>query len=185
MRFNLVLLACIMALPGCMIVRNPTPQELSALDNPPFEVQSKVAQLLPKVEAWYSEVEIQLAPFGRPLTAEEARTAIELGVAEPEKVRVVVLDEFPMPKDEQLLGEAKKHGLGNWSEGGRSNGRVVLLKPRVAQSPAVLRHELVHLAQQDRMGRTAFLRRYLIELEMMGYARSPLELEAYARQGAH
>lgn len=33
------------------------------------------------------------------------------------------------------------------------------------------------------MGRTAFLRRYLIEMELLGYARSPLELEAYAKQG--
>jgi len=185
MRFHVFLLACTMALAGCMIVRNPTPQELYALDNPPFQVQSKVAHLLPKAEAWYSEIEVQFALFGRSLTAEEARTAVELGVAEPEKVRVVVLDEFPMPKDEQLLAEAKKHGLGSWGEGGRSNGHVILLKPRVAHSLAVLRHELVHLAQQDRMGRTAFLRRYLIELEMMGYARSPLELEAYAKQGAH
>ena len=185
MRFNVVLLASTMALGGCMIVRNPTPQELSALDNPPFEVQSKVAHLLPKAEAWYSQTEIQLAPFGRFLTADEVRTAIQLGVAEPEKVRVVVLEEFPMPKDEQLLAEAKKYGLGGWAEGGRSNGRVILLKPRVAHSPVVLRHELVHLAQQDRMGRTGFLRRYLIELEMMGYARSPLELEAYAKQGAN
>lgn len=75
MRFNVVLLACTMALSGRMIVRNPTPQELSALDNPPVEVQSKVAHLLPKAEAWYSETEIQLAPLGRSLlrTRQELR----------------------------------------------------------------------------------------------------------------
>jgi hypothetical protein len=39
------------------------------------------------------------------------------------------------------------------------------------------------MAQMGRMGQEAFLRRYLIELEMMGYARPPLELEAYSKQG--
>jgi hypothetical protein len=58
-----------------------------------------------------------------------------------------------------------------------------MLKPRVAQDKTVLAHELVHVGQHDRLGRAAFLRRYLVEMEVLGYARSPLELEAYAKQG--
>jgi hypothetical protein len=61
--------------------------------------------------------------------------------------------------------------------------RVLVLKPWVVAHKEVLNHELVHVAQMDRMGQEAFLRRYLIELEMMGYARSPLKLEAYSKQG--
>lgn len=57
-----------------------------------------------------------------------------------------------------------------------------MLKPWVANDNSVISHELVHIAQQDRLGREVLLRRYLIEMEMMDYARSPLELDAYAKQ---
>ena len=87
-----------------------------------------------------------------------------------------------MPADAELLIEARRYGLGSRSEGGRANGYVIMLKPRLADDKIIIAHELVHVGQHDRMGRAAFLRRYLIELEMMGYARSPLELEAYEKQ---
>jgi hypothetical protein len=102
----------------------------------------------------------------------------------PENVRVVVLDAFPMPEDAELRQEAERHGLGSRTEAGRTMGRAILLKTWALDEPALLRHELVHVAQMDRLGREGFLRRYLLELEVLGYARSPLELEAYARQGA-
>jgi hypothetical protein len=88
-----------------------------------------------------------------------------------------------MPDDAELRTEAEGYGLGSPLEGGRTHGKVILIKPHLAENQTVLRHEFVHVAQQDRMGRDAFLRRYLVEMEILGYARSPLELEAYARQG--
>lgn len=168
-----------------MIVRKPSPSELSTLDTPPLAVQDKVNLFLPKVVEWFSQVELELSPIGRPLTQEETQQALAIGVINPSLVRVVVKDEFPMPTDKSLLAEARKYGLGSWAEGGRTNGHLILLKPRVANYPTVLRHELVHVSQLDRMGRENFLRRYLTELEIMGYARSPLELEAYAKQGGN
>jgi len=89
-----------------------------------------------------------------------------------------------LPSNQALAAEAEKFGLGSSLEGGRAMGYVIMLKPQLAENPTVITHELVHVAQHDRWGREAFLRRYLAELEMMGYARSPLELEAYARQSA-
>ena len=59
-----------------------------------------------------------------------------------------------------------------------------MLKPRYKNDATILAHEFVHVAQHDRLGREAFLRRYLVELVMMGYARAPLELEASERQNA-
>ena len=102
----------------------------------------------------------------------------------PENIRIVVLEKFPMPSNHELASEAEKLGLGGALEGGRAMGYAIMLKPKLADNPTVIAHELVHVAQHDRLGREAFLRRYLAELEMMGYARSPLELEAYARQSA-
>ncbi len=127
-------------------------------------------------------MEAELLPQGRALSARELDVARKLGVSNPEKVRVVVLEAFPMPSDSELFVEAERYGLGSKFEGGRTNGYVIMLKPRFAENQIVLTHELVHVSQHDRMGRKAFLRRYLVEMEMLGYTRSPLELEAHAKQ---
>jgi hypothetical protein len=167
---------------GCIIVPKPSPQELQALDTPPTKVTEKIDRLFPRALAWYETVEAELLPKGRPLSNEETETARRFGVHDPTKVRVIQLESFPMPTDAELLTEARRYGLGNRSEGGRANGYGIMLKPRLADDKRVIAHELVHVGQHDRMGRAAFLRRYLIELEMMGYTRSPLELEAYEKQ---
>ena len=166
-----------------MIVPRPTPLELQALDAPPADVSAKIDRLFPRVLAWYETVEAELLPQGRARSDEEAESARRFGVRDPSKIRVVVLESFPMPADVELFAEARRYGLGSRSEGGRANGYVVMLKPHLAADKPVLAHELVLVGQHDRMGRAAFLRRYLIELEMMGYARAPLELEAYDKQG--
>jgi hypothetical protein len=171
-------------LAGCKVVRKPDAVEMPSLDQPPAAVRIKLDRFYPRVQAWYDAVEARYLPLGRPLTAQEMDDARRLGVLQPQDVRVVVLDAFPMPEDVELRTEAERHGLGSRMEAGRTMGHAILLKPWTADEPTVLRHELVHVAQTDRLGREGFLRRYLLELEMLGYARSPLELEAHARQGA-
>jgi hypothetical protein len=71
-----------------------------------------------------------------------------------------------------------KFGFGNNAEGARTMGYVIMLKEKYAREHWILAHELVHVAQQERMGRDAFIRRLIAELELMGYRRAPLELEA-------
>ncbi|MBI3896924.1 MAG: hypothetical protein HY308_01350 [Gammaproteobacteria bacterium] len=165
-----------------MIVHKPSAEELRALDQPPAAVVAKIDRFLPPALNWYNQIEAQLLPQGRPLSAAEVDSARQLGVAHPEKVRVVVLDTFPMPEDPELRANAERYGMGNHSENGRAIGYAIMLKPQYKDEPTLLRHELVHVGQHDRLGRTAFIRRYLVEMEMMGYARSPLELEAYEKQ---
>jgi hypothetical protein len=171
-------------LAGCKVVDKRETGEIPSLDQPPAAVRAKLERFYPRVRAWYDAVEVRYLPLGRPLTAQEMDDARRLGVLQPQDVRVVVLDVFPMPEDLELRTEAERHGLGSRMEAGRTMGHAILLKPWAADEPTLLRHELVHVAQMDRLGREGFLRRYLIELEMLGYARSPLELEAHARQGA-
>lgn len=167
---------------GCLFVRAPSPEELHALDQPPAAIVAKVENLLPRAMEWFAEVETDLLPQGRPLSEGEMAFARQLGVLQPERVRVVVLASFPMPEDQVLRAEAERYGLGSTSEGARAIGYVIMLKPRFAKSSTVIAHELVHVSQHDRLGRAGFLRRYITEMEIMGYSRSPLELEAYQKQ---
>jgi hypothetical protein len=111
LRATLPVLACVSMLAGgCMLVPRPTPQELAALDAPPAELGSWIDGLLPRALGWYDTAEAGLLPRGRPLSDAEAAIARRLGVADPARVRVVVLDEFPLPDDPQLLALARRHG---------------------------------------------------------------------------
>lgn len=170
-------------LAGCRGVGPPGAAQAPSPEEPPAAVRLKLKRFYPRVRAWYDAVETRCLPLGRPLTAQEMDDARRLGVLRPQDVRVVVLNAFPMPEDAELRAEAERHGLGSRTEAGRTMGHAILLKAWALDAPTVLRHELVHVAQMDRLGREGFLRRYLMELEMLGYAGSPLELEAYARQG--
>jgi len=166
------------------IVPRPTDEELRSLDNPPPDVRAILDRFFPAALAWYQKVEADLLPTGRALSSPEAAFAAHIGVKNPALVRIVILDEFPLPADRELRMAAEQIGLGSRAEGGRTNGCVILLKPRTARNNSVISHELVHVAQQDRLGRAVFLRRYLTEMVIMGYARSPLELEANAGESA-
>lgn len=144
---------------------------------------SKLENLLPEAFAWYEATETKLLTQGRALSKIETRTAIALGVAHPERVRVVVLRNVPMPANPILLKMAKRFGFGSRLEIGRTMGYAILVKPQGAKDPTVVGHELVHVAQQDRLGRKQFVRQILTELATVGYGKSTLELEAYAKQG--
>lgn len=181
-RLQILMVTVCTVLGGCAILTKPTAEELQTLDSPPAVINAKIERLLPDVVAWYQALEVELLPQGRVLSARELEVARRLGVSNPEKVRVAVLEVFPLPSDPELLVEAKRYGFGSRFEAGRTDGYVITLKPWVAENQTVLAHELVHVSQYERMGRKAFLRRYLLEMEILGYARSPLELEAYSKQ---
>ncbi|MCI0504547.1 MAG: hypothetical protein L0Z73_00410 [Gammaproteobacteria bacterium] len=53
-----------------------------------------------------------------------------------------------------------------------------MLKEKFAREQWILAHELTHIAQQEQMGREAFVRSFIAERKLMGYRRAPLELEA-------
>ncbi len=169
---------------GCMFVPKPTPEELRLLDNPPADITGIINQLTPAALAWYELVEKQLHPSGRSLTLPERQLAFDVGISSPDDIRVVILKEFPMPGDPVLRGKAATYGLGSSAEGARTMGNIIMIKPDYQDSSVILSHELVHVAQHERLGREGFIRRYITEMEIMGYARSPLELEAYQHQKA-
>lgn len=160
----------------------PTREELQALDTPPQTIRDKVERLMPSACEWYARVETQGLPQGRMLNGAELTAAHELGIQNPERIRISVLNTFPMPEDAELLSETKRMGLGDRSEGARTHGYLILMKPEYAQDSTVLSHELVHVSQLEQRGQAAFLRRYLTEMYVLGYSRSPLELEAYSKQ---
>ena len=165
-----------------LVIFPPTRPELLRLEYPSEAVQAKVKHLLPLASTWYQQAEQQLYPLGRPLSSQEQQIACKLGVQALEQVRVLVLNEFPKPEQTELQQAAESFGLGGETELARTLGYVILIKPDSRHDPLVLQHELVHVSQIERLGREPFIERYLYELEIVGYARAPLELEAYTKQ---
>ena len=59
-------------------------------------------------------------------------------------------------------------------------GTVIFLKPKYQTSRSILAHEMVHIAQIERLSLQGFISRYLTEVEMVGDS-APLEAEGYRK----
>lgn len=181
MRFALrqgVLWWLITMLSACTFVRAPIAEELALLDNPPAAIKQQQDTYAPLILDWINRTEAQLLLEGRPLTEKEVEMARKLGVVHPEQVRVIVRKTFPQPTHPQLLALPAITDLARPEVGGLTLGYAILLKPRFSKRRWILAHELMHVVQQERMGRMEFLRRYIAEHELMP-GRLPLELEAH------
>lgn len=172
------LLCVIVAASGCSSVPGPSADELQAVENPTDEQQEWLDLVVPRAIAWYTAQESALLPVGRPLTEDEVAMAARMGVRHPEKVRIIVRDEFPVPDDLVLAQELSQLGFGARRPDGFTMGYAVLVTPRSEGKRWLLAHELAHVGQCERLGTQALVRRYLLELRVLGYARAPLELEA-------
>ncbi len=151
-----------------------SPKDQYLVNNPSKEVQSKVNALMPKAIKWYGDVAQSLSHKGRELTQAEKKQAKQLGVKNPDSVRVVILDKFPEPNKNEVNN--------SHAEGARAMGNIIMLKPHLKDNSTVLCHELVHIAQKDRLGLKGFLKQLALELKVLGYSKSSLENEAYALQ---
>ena len=167
---------------GCASIAPLSEKERAELAAPPAPVIARVAQLAPAAVDFIASSEQQVQMRGRALSADEQQLARAVGVAQPENVRVFVADEFVAPSDPAFAVEARKFGLGDKAEGGRTLGHSIQIKPKYANSRWLLAHELTHVGQFERLGANEFVREYLTELLMFGYARAPLERAAAANE---
>jgi len=155
------------------ISKKPSSKDLYLVSHPPKNTLAKIDALIPAAMKWYDNVAKSLHHKGRVLTAAEKKEAKQLGVKNPNAVRVVVLNKFPEPNG---------RFSNNHTEGARAMGDIIMIKPHLKNDSLVLCHELVHVAQKDRMGLKRFLKQIALENEILGYSKSPLENEAYALQ---
>ena len=153
------------------------------LANPPPAIAKNVAALHPGALTFVNETEQEILRRGRPLTPDETRIALAVGVAHPDQVRILVHDDFIEPRDRAFLALARRIGIDIEAEqSGRASGHGIELRRRFVRSPGLLAHELTHVAQYERLGTSALVRDYLTQLLMVGYQRAPLEVQARANE---
>jgi hypothetical protein len=129
---------------------------------------------------WAGRQESVALATGAPLDACAVADARRAGVARPERVRVRVVDDLPWPGPLWLRKLAQSARLAPQDIVGVSLGYGIWLCADVAGDRALLAHELVHVAQHERLGGLrAFLGAYLAEcLTGPGYPAGVLEQEA-------
>ncbi|HEV2607036.1 MAG TPA: hypothetical protein VGT79_03545 [Xanthomonadaceae bacterium] len=152
--------------------------ERRALAHPSADVVAQVDKLMPGVVALILSTEENALAHGRALTADEISLARSVGVAAPERVRL--LEESSMPgMDELALAILiRKLGAYNPRRWGLTARYGIVFKTHPPRF--LLAHELRHVAQYEQLGLDGFARRYITELLVVGYVYAPLEADANA-----
>ncbi|MPV58316.1 hypothetical protein CFB46_21945 [Burkholderia sp. HI2761] len=133
---------------------------------------------LPAAVAWAEAEAARGLAQGAPLTLAQADDARTVGVAQPERIRVVAVDRMPFPDTPTLAAIARDTGLLSPGTIGLTLGHAVYVL-RGQDTRRLLTHEFRHVHQYEAAGSIgAFLARYLHEVATVGYHDAPLEADA-------
>lgn len=139
---------------------------------------STLPLLHPLATAWAEQQAELIARSGTPLDADECRIALQVGVAQPEQVRIVEVDQIPFPDHPILQAAARDVELLGPNTGGITFGHSIYVR-HDCRSRRLVSHELRHVHQYEQAGSiAAFLSRYLEQLATHGYEMAPLECDA-------
>jgi hypothetical protein len=142
------------------------------------DLKAALPYLLLEAIAWAEAEAARCAASGRPLDDGEGRLARRVGVSDPERVRVALVDRLPVPEHLALRAAALESGLLGERAIGLTLGHSVFIR-HGHETRRVLSHELRHVHQYEQAGSIAsFLPGYLHEILECGYAASPLEQDA-------
>ncbi len=134
-----------------------------------MDTKAMLSVLLPRAIEWCTGIARQAASTGVPLKQTAFEDARALGVRYPEKVRVLVVDHFPLPSDVLLRSGAASLGFLGSNTAGLALGYSVLVR-RGRLSRKLLSHELRHVSQfEERGSLAAFLTAYLEDIVAAGY----------------
>ena len=132
----------------------------------------------PLVTAWAAWQRRRVLALGRPLDAEQCTIAAAVGVRQPQRIRVLLVDRIPFPGGRVADWLALRFGLPGPHVDGMALGHALLLR-RHAATLRLLAHECRHVQQCESAGSLrAFLGNYLRQVAHHGYAEAPYEVDA-------
>jgi len=143
------------------------------------EVLAQLEGLLPLAAEWAVDQEARIQREGVQLSEVEMADARKIGVREPERIRLLRVEEIPVPTHPQLRAGANAIHFLSPETRGVTLRYGILLRWDCWRDREIIAHELAHTLQYERFGGIEpFLRQYLHECLTIGYANSPMELEA-------
>jgi len=147
------------------------------------ELAARLPILAPRAVAWAEKLAAGASRSGTSIAPELAAIARKAGVRSPEKVRIVVVDEIPLPEEPALKAAALEVGLSGSDAAGMTLGYAVFLRRGYEHDLRVMSHEFRHVAQYEACGGIAgFLAVHLADLVAFGYEDSPFEVDARAHE---
>jgi hypothetical protein len=136
--------------------------------------------LLPLACDWAAEQERVILQSGVALTDLQLADARRVGVAQPDRIRLLRVAQVPSPTHPALAAAARATGLISPDTRGLTLRYGIFIRADCWGQRRVIVHEFVHTMQYERLGGfEGFLRPYLLEcINPPGYPYGPLEQEA-------
>jgi hypothetical protein len=143
-----------------------------------LDLRSLLPELLPQAIAWAETQSQHVAELGQTLNPAGLALARSVGVRHPERIRVKLVDQLPLPADPRLQQAALQTGpLGPGMVGLTLGHSIFVVSGH--DSHRVLSHEYHHVYQYEVLGSSAaFLPVYLEQIVTSGYRDAPLEVDA-------
>lgn len=135
-------------------------------------------ELTPKATAWAIEQSREIQLHGQPLNALGLELAQRVGVSRPELVKILYVNELPIPTEPLLREVALQAGLLGPGMVGLTLGYGIFIVKGHADTRLVS-HELRHVQQYEMLGGIdKFIPVYLAQIANIGYDNAPLEQDA-------
>jgi hypothetical protein len=134
--------------------------------------------LLPLAIKWAEEHREIIQNEGIPLSAKQIEFANQVGVTEPEKIKILEVAKIPIPENENLSEAATQIGFLSDEMRGLTLDHSIYIR-KGHNSTQLLSHELRHVYQYEAFGSLPeFLVEYLKQIVLVGYENSLLEQDA-------
>jgi hypothetical protein len=147
------------------------------------ELASQLPIMTPRIVDWAEDHAAGVLRSGSVAPAELQALARKVGVREPSRIRIAVVDRIPLPEDGALKLAAGQVGLSQSSAAGMTLGYAVIIHRGYERDLRLLSHEFRHVAQYEESGGIrAFLAIHLPHLLQFGYEDSPFEVDARAHE---
>ena len=141
--------------------------------------QNQMIALIPKATVWSQQQEREILKDGIPLSISQLEDARKVSVKNPGKVRLLCVNQIPLPKDHELKSANQLLNLITPETIGLTCQYGIFIRRDHWNNRETIAHELVHVSQYERFGNTqGFLSRYIPECISPGYPNGPLEQEA-------
>ncbi len=144
-----------------------------------MELPKELEKVFTKGCEWAEKQEKIILENGVPLTEDQKIDAYLVGVKDIEKVRLLEVNQIPMPNEPELREAMRISDLLSPDTIGITFRYGIYIRKGFWNKRKLIIHELTHTMQYERFGGFApFLRAYLIECLTVGYPNGPLEQEA-------
>lgn len=143
-----------------------------------YDLAAVLPTLLPHAIQWVESRSVKILSIGQPLTSAGITVARSVGVLDPEKIRVELVESLPLPDDQMLRDVALQTGLLGPDMAGVTSGYgIYACTDHVTNR--LLAHECRHVFQYESAGSiAAFLPVYLQQIVEFGYFECPFEVDA-------